>query len=163
MDPLSITASVLTIITAAIVSAKTLHETVGRYKGRDKTLGRLQDGLTDLITILKSLEEVAHNEAPVLALLKGPIGRCAQVSADFEDAMKTFSGKSKTGLIDWAKMEFMRGNINEFIDILADYKSTITVGLGTITLYASSITQHFHAPLLTSTGGIPRGSPKKLL
>jgi hypothetical protein len=31
-------------------------------------------------------------------------------------------------------MEFMRGDINEFIDTLADYKSTITIGLGTITM-----------------------------
>jgi hypothetical protein len=28
----------------------------------------------------------------------------------------------------------MRGDISEFIDTLADYKSTITIGLGTITM-----------------------------
>lgn len=96
---------------------------------------RLQGGLDDLATILNSLEEAAaDDEAPVLALLKGPVGRCAQVCREFEDAMKIFNGKSKTGLKDWTKMEFMRGDINEFIDILADYKSTITIGLGTITM-----------------------------
>ena len=134
MDPLSISASVLTVIAAAITTVKALNETVGRYRGRDKTLGRLQGGLTDLINILKSLEEAAHEEISILALLKGPISRCAQVSRDFEDAMTTFSAKSKTGLKDWAKMEFMRGDINEFIDTLADYKSTIAIGLGTITM-----------------------------
>ena len=134
MDPLSISASVLTIIVAAIASAKALNETVGRYRGRDKTLGRLQDGLTDLINILNSLEQAASEETPILALLKGPISRCAQVSSEFEEAMKTFSAKSKTGLKDWAKLEFMRGDINEFIDTLADYKSTIAIGLGTITM-----------------------------
>ena len=134
MDPLSISVSALTIIAATISSVKALQETVNRYKGRDKTLGRLQGGLLDLVTILNSLEAVANGETPVLTLLKGPVGRCAQVCREFEDAMKIFSGKSKTDLKDWTKMEFMRGNINEFIDTLADYKSTITIGLGTITM-----------------------------
>jgi len=134
MDPLSISASALTVIAATITTVKTLHDTVTRYKGRDKTLGRLQGGLLDLVTILNSLEATANVETSILTLLKGPVGRCAQVCHEFEDAMKIFSGKSKTGLKDWTKMEFMRGDINEFIDTLADYKSTITIGLGTITM-----------------------------
>ena len=134
MDPLSISASALTVIAATITSVKALYETVNRYKGRDKTLGRLQGGLADLITILNSLEAAANSETPVLTLLKGPVGRCAQVCREFGKAMTAFSGKSKTGLKDWTKMEFMRGDINEFIDTLADYKSTITIGLGTITM-----------------------------
>merc|ERR1712093_803552 len=80
MDPLSIGASVLTVITATITTVKTLNETVGRYRGRDKTLARLQGGLHDLISILKSLKEAAAVETPILALLKGPVSRCAQVS-----------------------------------------------------------------------------------
>jgi hypothetical protein len=31
-------------------------------------------------------------------------------------------------------MEFMRGNMNEFIDTITAYKATIPVGLGTITI-----------------------------
>jgi hypothetical protein len=134
MDPFSISASVLTVITATIVSVNALNETVKRYKGRDKTLGRLQGGLLDLITILNSLQAATNSETPVLTLLEGPVGRCAEVCREFEGAMKIFSGKSKTGFTDWTKMEFMRGDINEFIDTLADYKSTITIGLGTITM-----------------------------
>jgi ammonia channel protein AmtB len=134
MDPLSIGASALTVIAATIASVNALQETVKRYKGRDKTLGRLQGGLQDLVTILNSLQAVANGEALILTLLNGPVDRCAQVCREFEDAMKIFSGKSKTGLKDWSKMEFMRGDINEFIDVLADYKSTITIGLGTITM-----------------------------
>ncbi|XMA20276.1 hypothetical protein WAI453_013067 [Rhynchosporium graminicola] len=43
-------------------------------------------------------------------------------------------------LKDWAKMEFMRGDINEFIDTLADYKSIIIIGLGTINMHTSRLT-----------------------
>ena len=154
MDPLSISASTLTVIAATITSVKALYETVKRYKGRDKTLGRLQSGLLDLVTILNSLEAAANGETPVLTLLKGPVGRCAQVCREFEDAMKIFNGKSKTGLKDWTKMEFMRGDINEFIDTLADYKSTITIGLGTITMSASLCIYAYLEALLTYLPGM---------
>lgn len=138
-DPFSVAASALTIIAAAIGATKALNETVKSYKGRDKTLGRLQGGLEDLITTLHSLQESIHDETPILTLLRGPIQRCTQVCRDFQDAMQLFEGKSRVGLKDWAKMEFMRGDITEFTETLADYKSTIMIALGTITMLATSI------------------------
>jgi len=70
----------------------------------------------------------------MLTLLQGPIERCSLVCREFEQSMEVFTGKSKTGFRDWTKMEFMRGDINEFIDTIAGYKATISVGIGTITL-----------------------------
>jgi chromosome segregation ATPase len=134
-DPLSIAASLLAVITAAVQSTKALRETITRFKDRDKTLARLQDELCDLITILGSLEQVIGTETSMLALLNAPIERCAQVCREFEKSMESFSRKSKTGLRDWAKMEFMRGDIHEFIDTISGYKSTISVGLGTLTMF----------------------------
>ncbi|KAJ5223566.1 hypothetical protein N7468_008108 [Penicillium chermesinum] len=61
-DPLSITASLLAVITAAVQSTKALRETIIRFKGRDKTLARLQYELYDLITILDSLKQVIGTE-----------------------------------------------------------------------------------------------------
>jgi hypothetical protein len=133
-DPLSIAASVLTVVTAAIQTTKSLHETVQSYKDRDKTLRRLLDELDDLMNILRSLRQVADADATVLELLKRPVERCGEVCGQFEETMKRFGGKSKMPLKDWAKMEFMSGDINGFIDTIAGYKSTIAVGLGTITM-----------------------------
>ena len=133
-DPLSITASALAVATAALQSTKSLYETIKRFKDRNKTLRRLQDELGDLANILNSLTQVTNDEASMLTLLQGPIERCSQVCREFEQSMKVFSGKSKTGFRDWTKMEFMRGGIDEFIDIIAGYKSTISIGLGTITM-----------------------------
>lgn len=133
-DPFSITASVLTVITTAVQSTKSLHETVKRFKDRNKTLRRLQDELDGLVNILDSLTQVTNAEVSMLELLQGPIDRCSQVCREFEQSMKVFSEKSKTGFRDWTKMEFMRGDINEFIDTIAGYKSTISVGVGTITM-----------------------------
>jgi hypothetical protein len=133
-DPLSITASILAVITAAVKSSKSLYETVKRFQDRNKTLRRLQDELEHLTNILNSLTQVTHTEAQMLLLLQGPIERCSQVCGEFEQSMNVFSGKSKPGFRDWTKMEFMRGDMNEFIDTIAGYKSTISVALGTITL-----------------------------
>lgn len=131
-DPLSITASLLTILTTAIQSTNSLLEAVRRYKERNKTLGRLCEELEDLISILKSLEKACRSDSPTLDLLGRPIRRCSQLCSEFEATMKEFGAKPNVGFRDWAKMEFMRGDINEFLDTLAGYKSTISVGLGAI-------------------------------
>jgi hypothetical protein len=134
-DPLSATASVVALVTVTVQSVKSLYETVSRFKGRDKTLQRLQDELQGIISVLDSLKEVAHAEASISTLLQGPIDRCSEVCQEFEQSMKSFNQKNKAGFRDWAKLEFMRGDINEFIDTISGYKSTIAVGLGTITMY----------------------------
>ena len=77
-DPLSITASSLAVITAAVKSTKSLYETVKRFKGRDKTLRRLQDEVGDLANILDSLEQVTTNaEESMLKLLQGRLSNAA--------------------------------------------------------------------------------------
>ncbi|KAL2862590.1 uncharacterized protein BJX67DRAFT_366106 [Aspergillus lucknowensis] len=139
MDPVSISASVLTVITAAIQSANTLKGTVTRFKERNKTLGRLQDELEDLTKVLDLLQNAVNTDASVLALLQGPVERCSQLCSEFEDSIEVFAKKSKTGFRDWTRMEFMRGDINQFIETLARYKSTISVGLGTITMHTSKV------------------------
>jgi hypothetical protein len=139
-DPLSITVSILAITIAAVQSVKSLNDTISRYKGRDRTLQRLQNELQDVLGILDSLKEAILAEASVSALLKGPVGRCSEVCQEFKQSMLSFSAKSKTGFRDWAKLEFMRGDINEFIDTISGYKSTIAVGLGIITLYVQPFT-----------------------
>ncbi|KAL2848397.1 hypothetical protein BJY01DRAFT_159920 [Aspergillus pseudoustus] len=139
MDPVSISASVLAIITAAIQSATTLKETVRRFKERNKTLGRLQNELEDLTKILELLQNAVGTDASVLALLQGPVDRCSQLCSEFEDSIEVFAKKSKTGFRDWTRMEFMRGDINEFIETVAGYKSTISVGLGIITMHTSKV------------------------
>ncbi|KAF2173317.1 hypothetical protein M409DRAFT_17258 [Zasmidium cellare ATCC 36951] len=140
-DPLSITASLLAISTAAVQTTKALCETVKRYRGRDKTLRRLQDELDDLTRILEALTRVTAADESLSALLQGPVGRCTQICHDFELSMERFAGKSKTGFKDWTKLEFMRGDINEFIETISGLKSTIAVGVGTVTMNTAKISQ----------------------
>ncbi|KAL8387225.1 hypothetical protein RB595_010066 [Gaeumannomyces hyphopodioides] len=138
-DPLTIGVSVLAIVTGAIQSTKSLRAAVSRYKARDKTLNRLYGELEDLVRVLSSLEQAAGSEASIWALLEGPVSQCSKTCREFEEVMEKFGGKSITGLRDWAKMEFMRDDINGFIDTLAAYKATITVGLGVISMLYSKL------------------------
>ena len=143
MDPLSIIASVLAIVTAGVQSTRSLKEAIQRYKTRDATLLRLLTEVKDNENILQSLALLLENtdqqpavvaETSMTELLCGPIERCAQLCGDFESAMGRFSGKSTSSFTDWARMEFMRGDINQFMDTLAGYKATISVGLGVLTM-----------------------------
>ncbi|OAA40900.1 hypothetical protein ISF_09789 [Cordyceps fumosorosea ARSEF 2679] len=143
MDPLSIIASVLAIVTAGLQSTRSLKAAIQRYKTRDMTLLRLLAEVKDIESILQSLAQLldATNQQPAVAaetsmteLLCGPIERCTQLCSDFESAMRRFSGKSTSSFTDWARMEFMRGDINQFMDTLAGYKATISVGLGVLNM-----------------------------
>lgn len=133
-DPLRITAPVLVVVTAAIKSTKSLYETVKRFNDRNITIRRLQRELEDLANVLDSLLQVINAEVSVIVLLQGPIYQCIQICSEFEQSMKVFSGNSKTRFRDWTKIKFMGGNINDFIDTVIRYKSTITVSLGIINM-----------------------------
>lgn len=139
-EPLSITTSV----TAAIHSTKSLYETIKCFEDRSRTLRRLQEELQDLANILDSVTQVNNTEISILALLQRPTDRWSQVCREFEQSIKVFSRKPKVGFRDWTKMEFMGGDINEFIDIIAGYKSTISVCLATINMLVTT-----PCPLLT--------------
>ncbi|KAF4948985.1 hypothetical protein FGADI_9270 [Fusarium gaditjirri] len=134
MDPGSITGIGLAIVPLAVQSIKSLKDTVTRYKGRDKTLARLHHVLDDLDNILEALERAVDSEESTRALLEGPVSRCNILCRDFETAMKAFGGTSRMGFRDWAKMEFMAGDINEFMDrqtskvsheVLEEYNETV--------------------------------------
>ncbi|KAJ5292367.1 uncharacterized protein N7443_008320 [Penicillium atrosanguineum] len=133
-DPLGMTASLITVITAAIDSTQSLYQTVKGFKERNRSLRRLQNELEDLVDILGSLAEVTSAETTMFELLQSPIYRCGQVCGEFKHSLEAFSQKSKTGIRDWAKMEYMRGDMNDFINVVAGYKSTISIGLCTISM-----------------------------
>lgn len=131
----STTVPVLAVITDAIESTKLLCETIIQIQIQDRprTLRTLRHEVEGLANILESLKQVNDAET-VLEFLRGPIARCDQVCRQFEPLIKVFSETLTTGRRDWTKMKFMGGDIPEFITTVEIYKSTISIGLGTITL-----------------------------
>jgi hypothetical protein len=131
---MSITASLMAVVTAAIQSTQSLCETIKRLKDRHITLRRLQNELQDLTKVLGLLAQETSAETSIFELLRGPIDRCSQVCGEFKQSMEAFSQNPKTGTRDWTRMKFMRGDINDFTDVVAGYKSTISIGVCTITM-----------------------------
>lgn len=124
-------------IPSAVQSTQSLWETTERCKSRDPTLGRLQVELEELISTLSSLEPVIVGASPVLEPLHDVVERCSDMCHEFEQAMKAFPKRAKTGLIDWKKMKFMEGDVNEFIDIIYGYRLTLSVGMGSVTRFVA--------------------------
>ncbi|OQE13490.1 hypothetical protein PENFLA_c047G07749 [Penicillium flavigenum] len=140
-DPMSITASLMAVVTAAIQSTQSLCETIKRLKDRHITLRRLQNELQDLTKVLGLLAQETSAETSIFELLRGPIDRCSQVCGEFKQSMEAFSQNPKTGTRDWTRMKFMRGDINDFTDVVAGYKSTISIGVCTITIDTNRVSR----------------------
>lgn len=64
-----------------------------------------------------------------MLLLERPVRRCDQLCRELESSMEAFSRELNTRLPDWAKLKFRGDGINEFIDALTGYKSTISIWL----------------------------------
>lgn len=135
--------SLLAVATASIESTRALKAAIKRYQTRDATLFRLLTEVEDTENTLMALEQLLQSsqenpelagDASIAELLRGPINRCSQLCQEFQAAMTRFSAKSKMGIVDWARMEFLRGDFNQFMDTLAGYKATISVGLGVLTM-----------------------------
>ena len=140
VDPLPVTVSVLASIVGALESTKSLYKSVIALRERSRALRRLQDKLEDLHRILDSLTQTTDAEKAMLAFAQSPIHQCSQLCHKFEQslnlfALELFAREPGVCFRDWTKMEFMGNNINGFIDSIEEYKSTIAISLGMVTMY----------------------------
>ena len=121
-------------IGTAIQSTRSLHATVSGFKDRSRCIRRLQAELEAVTNVLESLKKVDNFATSILASLYCLCHRCSEICCKFERSMIVFSQKPITGFRDWTKMQFMGGDINEFIDTIGGYQSTISVSLGILTM-----------------------------
>lgn len=120
------TVALITLIPVAIQSTNSLNETIKRYK--DRRLRRLQRDLEAFLRTLKEVhQQVCRSGASKLPVR--PVCRYNQLCREFESSIEAFGKKPKPGLTDWAKIRFKGGDIDEFIDTLAGYSSTISIWL----------------------------------
>lgn len=135
VDPLPVTVAVLTSIADALESTKSLSEAVIAVKERDLTLGRLQNELKGLHHVLVSLTLMTDAQKSMVAFAQDPIHHCSQICDEFERSLNLFAEESRGPFRDWRKMQCMGTDINELIDTVEEYKSTIAISLGMVTMY----------------------------
>ncbi|KAH6951178.1 hypothetical protein BKA56DRAFT_606000 [Ilyonectria sp. MPI-CAGE-AT-0026] len=85
---------------------------------------------------MNALKEAIDKGMLMVALLEGPVNRCNQVCREFENTMQEFSGKSRLGLRDWIKMEFMSSVANRPTDPDRLLQS-VGLGLSRLPVYQS--------------------------
>ena len=140
-DPLSITASVVAITTAAIGSVKFLHTTIGDIKDVPTALGNIRTDLEAVEPILQVLHtELESEDSQVLLIddIKGAVENCHSACTTFKkrlDHWMRHATKNKAFWAEWTDRlrvgMFEQGTINVFRGRLNDCKSTLNVTLNT--------------------------------
>jgi hypothetical protein len=134
-DPFSISAGVITVVTAALQSSKSLYETVQSFRHHDRTVRGLLEEVAALVNVLESLKDAIDSNNSIISLLENPVRQCSQICREFEELLlKCSSSGPRTSFRGWAKMKYMAGDIRNFTDTLAVYKSTIAIVLGSVTM-----------------------------
>ena len=132
-DPLSTASALLTLVVFAFQSSTALYQVIESFQTNKKTIRDLKEELEALTGVLKSLQEAVAESDVDLTALKLPLLRCGKACKDFEAVIvkcTAHSAGARTSFRDWAKLQYMGDNIDGFRNMLAGYKSTITVALG---------------------------------
>ena len=140
-DPLSITASVVAITTAAIGSVKFLHTTIGDIKDVPTALGNIRSDLQAVEPVLQELRTGLESEDSQVLLIgdiRGAVENCNSACSAFQrslDYWMRHATKYKTSWAEWTDRVkvgiFEQGTINVFKGRLNDCKSTLIVALST--------------------------------
>lgn len=140
-DPLSITASVVAITTAAIGSVKFLHTTIGDIKDVPTALENIRSDLGAIEPVLQKLRtELESEDSHVLLIddIKGAIENCNSACSTFQKSLDHWMRHATKHQAFWAEWTdrvrvgiFEQGKINVFKGRLNDCKSTLNVALST--------------------------------
>jgi cell shape-determining protein MreC len=128
-DPLSIASGVLALSIFAFKSSVSLYEFVQSFQDKGKKIRELRRELEALRNTLNSLQQLATEDEVRFEALCLPLLRCGQTCKEFEEVIANstkHSTDSKKSFRDWAKLQYLGGNIEEFKDLLAGYKATIS-------------------------------------
>jgi hypothetical protein len=132
-DPLSTASGVLALAVFAFQCSKQLCQLVESFQNNQRAIRELKEELEALNGVLRSLQETAANTDADLTTLNLPLFRCGKACKDFEAVIvkcAAHSGGSRTSFRDWAKLKYMGDDIVGFKNMLAGYKSTISIALG---------------------------------
>ena len=138
-DPVSISASVIAITSAAIGTVKFLYTTIGDIKGVPAALENLRSDLKAIEPVLQKLYTALESEGSQVLLIddiKGAIENCNSACSIFQrslDHWMRHATKHQAFWADWTDRLrigiFEQGTINVFKGRLNDWKNTLIVSL----------------------------------
>jgi hypothetical protein len=132
-EAIGIASALLTLADFALRSSKSLYQTVKSFQNNQRTIRELKEELEALSDVLQSLHQTASNSNVDLSALRLPLLRCGKACSEFEAVISkctAHSDGSRKSFRDWAKLKYMGDDIAGFKNMLAGYKSTISIALG---------------------------------
>ncbi|OOF95207.1 hypothetical protein ASPCADRAFT_406026 [Aspergillus carbonarius ITEM 5010] len=141
-DVLSVASSLIALATFAFEASKSLYALVEGFKNTQRTVRELRYELESLTQVLGTLISAVMDNEAELASLKLPLLRCGKVCSEFRDIIRkcvAHSNGQRTSFRDWAKLQYMGGNINNLKTTLAGYKATISIALGGATFRQATV------------------------
>lgn len=142
-EAIGLASGLLTLSAFALKSSVVLYEAVKSFQFHPKRVRDLTEELEALSGVLRTLTNTTKTTTDgVLDALELPLLRCGNACSEFqEELMKcsSRSGTNRTSFRDWAKLRYMGDDIDGFRQLLAGYKSTITIALTDAALYVSHV------------------------
>ncbi|MCJ1312307.1 hypothetical protein MMC25_005981 [Agyrium rufum] len=145
MDPLSITASLVGITTAALQSAQFLVKTIDNVKDAPRTIKDISADVRAIESVLQDLNTKVQNESSQLIRSNqvGPaVENCDRACKAFQLQIERWTKHSNEDAIFWISRwkigMFGQDRIKTLKGQLNDCKSTLNVALTTATLFVSS-------------------------
>ena len=145
MDPLSVTASVVGITTAALASTQFLVKTIDNVKDAPATIKDISADLRAVESVLQDLNAKAQDGSSQIIQSNqiGPaVENCDRACKAFQLQVERWMQHSEEDKIFWISRWriglFGQERIKTFKGQLSDCKSTLNVALTTATLFVSS-------------------------
>jgi alkylation response protein AidB-like acyl-CoA dehydrogenase len=132
-DPIGTASGLLALTVFAFQASTQLYQLIASFQNNQRVVRELREELEALLVVLKSLQETADSTDTGLSTLKLPLLRCGKACKDFESVISkcmAHSSGPRTSFRDWAKLKYMGNDIVGFKNMLAVYKSTISIALG---------------------------------
>ncbi|KAH7033962.1 hypothetical protein B0J12DRAFT_680021 [Macrophomina phaseolina] len=145
-DPIGAASGILALVAFGFSASKSLYQTIESLKDHPRNVRELKQEVEALMNVLQSLNEFVSSNDVDLAVLELPLSQCGKACKEFESVIVKCTANSegsKISVRDWAKLRYMGSDINGFKDMIAGYKSTITIALGSATLRITKVTADF--------------------
>lgn len=137
--------AITTIVTLALETSIALYQTIQSLQSREKVIRELRQELEALQGVLRALDESIGNLDVDLVSLEQPLKRCKSSCEDFNSLIlrcTSHSTEQRSSRRDWLKLRYMGDDISGFKNMLAGYKSTISIALAYANLRSTKITRN---------------------
>ncbi|KAA8646025.1 uncharacterized protein ATNIH1004_007447 [Aspergillus tanneri] len=142
-EALSLASSLVALAGFAFQTSKSLYQVIESFKTTKRTVRELRYELDSLTQALATLQQAAANNEDQLVALKLPLLRCGKICKEFEEVINSCISHShgqRASFRDWAKLQYMGGDIENIRITLAGYKATINIALGGATFRQANVT-----------------------